>query len=643
MARLVSILLLVVAVSAAASSERLLWPGTESVCTVRAQPDSKLAVADGSAAVTTGVDYPWPGLRFDFRPPLDLTPYGWVRIAVTNLSDRKAVVALSVKTTSPQGRSPGGQVWLPPHAAGVIQANMRALPWELDAPVALEGMNGYPCCPKGGKGGASMDDVRETTSFHVFRCDKPVPAHFAVTRVSVGGSPLSLKVLPGASFLPFVDKYGQFRHDDWPGKVRSDEQLQRMRQKEAAWLAAREAAPIPGRDRFGGWRDGPQLRATGYFRTEKVDGTWWLVDPDGRLFWSHGVTCVHGGGAVTGVGFRERYFADLPPRDDPAFGAFWSVRTRKAAKGFYAQTNHVPYATYDFGAANGFRKYGPDWRQVTADLAHRRLAAWGLNTMANWSDDAICNLRRTPYTLCLDTGGTPRLPGAQGWGTALPDPDDPAFEATFRARARAASRRMGTDPWCLGVFVDNELAWGDDPRTEDVAEKYFSVVSRVLKDELPNHLYLGCRFASGSEAVFRVASRHCDVVSFNIYSRLPTRDLPPESADRPLIVGEFHFGALDRGLFHTGLVATLDQQERAQCYRTYVEACLDHPRFVGTHWFQYRDQPLTGRADGENYQIGFLTVTDAPYPEMVKAARAVATEMYERRYSATAREKGENR
>jgi hypothetical protein len=49
---------------------------------------------------------------------------------------------------------------------------------------------------------------------------------------------------------------------------------------------------------------------------------------------------------------------------------------------------------------------------------------------------------------------------------------------------------------------------------------------------------------------------------------------------------------------------------------------------------QWRDQPLTGRADGENYQIGFLTVTDTPYPELVDAAREVAGTMYRRRASA---------
>ena len=99
-----------------------------------------------------------------------------------------------------------------------------------------------------------------------------------------------------------------------------------------------------------------------------------------------------------------------------------------------------------------------------------------------------------------------------------------------------------------------------------------------------------------------------------------------------MIVGEFHFGALDRGMFHTGLVATRDQNERAQCFKDFVNACLDNPRYVGCHWFQYTDQAMTGRYfDGEAYQCGFVSVTDTPYPELIEACRETAAQMYERR------------
>ena len=42
----------------------------------------------------------------------------------------------------------------------------------------------------------------------------------------------------------------------------------------------------------------------------------------------------------------------------------------------------------------------------------------------------------------------------------------------------------------------------------------------------------------------------------------------------------------------------------------------------------FRDQPLTGRYDGEGYQIGFADVADTPYPEMTAAAREIGSNMY---------------
>ena len=167
-----------------------------------------------------------------------------------------------------------------------------------------------------------------------------------------------------------------------------------------------------------------------------------------------------------------------------------------------------------------------------------------------------------------------------------------------------------------------------------IAEQYFRVIRDAVKAVAPDKLYLGCRIAWGAPSVYRASAKYCDVVSVNIYRRQADKDLPEGCEDKPMINGEFHFGALDRGLFHTGLVSTRDQAERATCYVAFVESCLRHPRYVSTHWFQWRDQALTGRFDGENYQIGFLTVTDQPYPELVEAARKIGASMYATRFSA---------
>jgi hypothetical protein len=103
----------------------------------------------------------------------------------------------------------------------------------------------------------------------------------------------------------------------------------------------------------------------------------------------------------------------------------------------------------------------------------------------------------------------------------------------------------------------------------------------------------------------------------------------PEDIDKPVLIGEFHFGALDRGMFSPGLQSTPHQMARAAAFDLYVRSALKHPNIVGVHWFQYRDQPLTGRPlDGENYNIGFVNITDLPYAEMVGKARAIAEDMY---------------
>jgi len=166
------------------------------------------------------------------------------------------------------------------------------------------------------------------------------------------------------------------------------------------------------------------------------------------------------------------------------------------------------------------------------------------------------------------------------------------------------------------------------------ADQYFQTVRDAVRKYDPHHLYLGCRFAWRTTEAVNAAARYADVVSFNIYrSHVDPQDWGfAPSLNKPCIIGEFHFGAVDRGMFHSGLVTTPNQPARAAMYKQYLESVEDNPAFVGCHWFQYYDEPLTGRSfDGENYNIGFVSVTDTPYPEMVEAAQAVASVLYSRR------------
>ncbi|MGR5142940.1 agarase [Photobacterium sp. DNB23_23_1] len=177
---------------------------------------------------------------------------------------------------------------------------------------------------------------------------------------------------------------------------------------------------------------------------------------------------------------------------------------------------------------------------------------------------------------------------------------------------------------------------------ETYASEYFRIVAKAVKSELPNHLYLGARFADWgmTPQVVRACAKHADVVSYNYYKEglhpEPWKFL--EEIDKPSIIGEFHFGARDTGFFHPGLVSAESQDERGEMYERYVQSVIDNPYFVGCHYFQYIDSPITGRSfDGENYNIGFVSVTDVPYNGMVNSAKTINSSLYQQRFNPKAK------
>lgn len=154
------------------------------------------------------------------------------------------------------------------------------------------------------------------------------------------------------------------------------------------------------------------------------------------------------------------------------------------------------------------------------------------------------------------------------------------------------------------------------------AERYFSLVGRTLKGLDPDHLYLGARFASRTPEAVAACAKYCDVVSFNLY--VPDIESGFEATqfaqhDKPALLSEFHFGSADRGPFWAGVMTVAREQDRSPAYKKMLTSVLANPQFVGAHWFQFLDQPATGRwLDGENGHLGLIDITDAPWPEFVQ-------------------------
>jgi hypothetical protein len=94
------------------------------------------------------------------------------------------------------------------------------------------------------------------------------------------------------------------------------------------------------------------------------------------------------------------------------------------------------------------------------------------------------------------------------------------------------------------------------------------------------------------------------------------------------MVTEFHIGVPANGL-GAGLVQAMDQNERGIAYRYFVEQGASLDGFVGEWWFQWRDEPVLGRMDGENYNIGFVDAADRAYPELSQAARETNKRLFD--------------
>jgi hypothetical protein len=644
-------------------------------------------VSGTALRVTTGRKQSWPGVTL--RAPAghwDVSPYASIALTIRNPGSTDVRVNCRVDNPDADGTKNcvSDSLLLSAGEKGVLKVTLKR---EADDKIGgkLFGMRGYPVAT----GGPGTIDPKNITQLLLF-VTKPEADHlFEVDNIRATGSytPPTAHVTDADRFFPLIDTFGQYRHRDWPGKVHSLAELSERRDAEAKQLRAQ---PGPKEwDDFGGWAAGPQLTTSGFFRVEKVHGKWWLIDPEGHLFWSHGIDCV-GARDSTPIDERTDWFEDFPG-DKAEFREFLS--SGYALKGHYAGRSPK---TFSFSAANLARKYGADWRQEYNEVIHRRLRSWGLNTIANWSDEATRLMRRTPYTDSIGSRGARNIEGSDGYWGKFPDVFDPSFEAGVRRSMDARKGGSAGDPWCLGYFSDNEMSWGDDvslavgalksppeqtakkvliadlkskyidiaklnaawgtahdswdallqsrvapdkKKARDdltafytkAAEQYFRTVRDAIKTIAPNQLYLGCRFAWVNDRAAIAAGKYCDVVSYNFYRR-SVENFKYPGADKPLIIGEFHFGALDRGMFHTGLVPVANQEARAQSYRDYVLGAVSHPQFVGAHWFQWKDEPTTGRVyDEENYQIGFVDVADTPYRETIEASREVAAILYRQR------------
>lgn len=505
-------------------------------------------------------------------------------------------------------------------------------------------------------------------TFRVSR-KSPLPARWCMTELMYSAGEVEKLAQPALPKGPLLDELGQSTLHEWPAKTRSVAELQERLRAQLA-EAPKQAWP-ESFSRWGGWKARRLMKPPGFFRTHYDGKRWWLVDPDGYAFWSAGLDCVRVDTMARYDGL-ESALTWLPD----AAGEFEDAHSIREGR----EGKFINYLAANFIRTFGSEA----WRENWAAIALAELRRLRFNTVGNWSEWDYARRAQLPYVRPMHFAPkrVPRIfrdfpdvyhpdfeKDAADYASQLADTaSDPAFlgyflmnepEWGFSSELPAAGMLYVT-PSCetrnelvryLKTRYPDEAAlaqaWGEGvtfdrvgqgpwngPFTEAALKdleafsirmttRYFQVLSEACRKVDPNHLNLGMRWAGTPPTWAVEGMKSFDVFSMNCYRpRVPadvTRKIH-ELLKMPIIIGEWHFGALDVGLPASGIGHLRNQQERAKAYRIYLEDAAANPVCVGAHWFTLYDQSALGRFDGENYNIGFLDVCNRPYEELCAAA-----------------------
>ncbi len=488
-----------------------------------------------------------------------------------------------------------------------------------------------------------------TTAENVFRITKPV--------------------LPKGRLL---DELGQSTIHEWHGKSRSvDYLIKRINLQ----FENHHSHQLPANwSRWGGWKV-RRFKSNGFFKTHHDGRRWWLVDPEGCAFWSAGINCFRPDTA-TNIEGLESALTWLPDSK----GKFWQIFSDNGKTINYLKANFIR----TFGEL--------EWYDKWAEIAVADLKKIGFNTIGNWSDWEIASREQIPYVrqLSLKLARTRKIyrdfpdvfhpdfkldvedfaqqlaqttfdPALIGyflmnephWGFSDELPavgmlyNSPLCESRIKLASFLQNKYEDnvklSEAWAIQTTYD-QIAQGhwtqhlSEPALKDLEEfstemvkRFFRLLSYECKKVDANHLNLGVRYHTAPPNFALEGMRYFDVFSMNCYQEKIPKDKVKQIStwlNVPVLIGEWHFGALDVGLPASGIARVTNQRERGMAYRRYLEDAAVNPYCVGAHWFKLYDQSALGRYDGENYNIGFYDVCNKPYSALVRAARKAHERIY---------------
>ncbi len=484
--------------------------------------------------------------------------------------------------------------------------------------------------------------------------------------------------------LKLMDRLGQWTQKDWEGKTRREEDL-------IEYLQAEYEKPLvldPALSRWGGWLD-KKFEATGFFRTQYDGNRWWLVDPDGYAFISTGIDCIQAREASRVTDWQDAYewlpvrhgkynaaysvFQGNPNRDRRvryselvsfsiinlirAFGdnwyeawckitrrrlAEWGINTLgNGAEPEFVAYSGMPWCFFMTGFPVTDVVVYRDFPDVFSPQFAERCEAFAAQLAEYKDDPAMLGYYMTnepewgfgedielsefmlenPASTCCKTEFIRRMEEKYGtiaafnaaWNLNLPDFD--ALNQPMRdARKCSAAAREDLDAF-----------------SRDMITLFAKIPAEACKKVDPNHLNMGMRYAYIGFANQVAGHEYFDIFDINNYSQDCRKylDWIGDMVHQPILISEFHHGALDKGVPCTGIEGVRTQAERGQAYRHYLEQALSTDYLVGAHYFILNDHPAICTFYQENYNIGFVDVCNRPYEDFVSAVTETNHRMYQ--------------
>jgi hypothetical protein len=380
------------------------------------------------------------------------------------------------------------------------------------------------------------------------------------------------------------------------------------------------------------------------------NGVWWLKTPCGERFYSLGVNILDGGN-----GEREKIGKAYSGYSWEAFAPTvgdWAAMTQLRLRewGFNTagawslppRTLPVP-AVIDLelgreAKLHWFDPFAPEAESRMMALARKlvapyrdlpyRIGYFSDNEVGWWAGALFTWYSKKPASSATKQRWIKLLRQhyAGDWSRFVADFLPPAGVDSWPALLTAeAMTRMR--PGGQGITTVRE--W-----TGIVAEHYYALAERAIRAADPEALYFGDRLPSYYDpAAVRAMARHVDAIATNYnpdsgdgwVARYFFDGLGQLSGGKPILVTEWFFAAHEnrtgnRNNGHLMTVATQSERARGAAAATLNFAA--RPEIVGSHWFQYYDQPKGGRADGEDYNFGLVDTGDRPYRRLTEALTA---------------------